>query len=917
MVSKITIKVINLRCEYLINPIGIDITNPRLSWELISDRRGDFQNAYRIIVSDSKDLIEKNEGNLWDTGKIESDIQNQIEYHGMPLKSRMECFWKVMVWDKDNNPSNWSEIAYWEIGLLNSDEWSAKWIGPPKKKIFLNKIRKFLRKRKEDPSPLLRKSFVIDHEIKKAVIYVSALGEYELFLNGKRVGDHFLAPEWTDYDYRVQYQTFIVTNLLERGENIISAILGDGWYIGNIGFITGSRIWGNDRRFLFQMEITFSNDEKRIINSDSSWKIYYDGPIRRSDHYLGEIYDSRKEIPNWNISGFNDSEWKNVVIDDSINVNLVAQMNEPIKIIKELSPTSISEPKPGIFIFDIGQNIAGFCKIIINESICEKDGIIKLRHGEMLKEDGSLYTKNLRFAKATDKFIYNGNGKKEYHPYFTYHGFQYVEVSGLKQGTKLDLNFLKAYVISSSIRKTGAFESSDPMLNKLWKNIFWTQIDNLISVPTDCPQRDERLGWMGDANIFCQTSIFNMDMAAFYTKWIKDIRDAQIEDGRYSDFSPNNFLKMGIKFTLNAPGWADCGVILPWLIFLNYGDKRVIEHHYNSAKRFIDHVYSKNPNLIWKHHTGQAYNDWLNGDTIKSKDYPSKGGKIPKKVFATAFFAYSTNILSKMAKLLGNEDDAIKYSNLSLKIKEIFKKQFVSESGKIEGDTQAGYAIALHFDLLPENLREKAVKNLIKSIEKYDNRISTGFHTTIMMMLELINWGYVELAYKLLQSERFPSWYYMIKNGATTMWERWDGYVKGRGFQSPMMNSFNHYSIGAIGEWIYRIILGINFDEKHPGYKHIIIRPIPYKTLTWAKGYYDSIYGRISVSWSFKNNKFNLELKIPCNTTATIYIPAKNKNSITENGKSIFDSDWIKFIEFKKNWALFEIKSGRYIFESS
>ncbi|MHA1268987.1 MAG: family 78 glycoside hydrolase catalytic domain [Candidatus Helarchaeota archaeon] len=912
------LKVNHLRCEYLINPLGIDVPDPRLSWVLESDKRGDFQSAYRIIVSSSKDLIDNNQGDLWDTGKIESNAQNQIVYNGKPLKSRMECFWKVMVWDMNNNPSTWSNIAYWSMGLLSPDDWNAKWIGNPKRKFFLRKLRRLFRKRKIDPSPLLRKKISIQNPISKAIVYVSALGEYELFINGVKVGDYIFSPEWTDYDKRVQYQTFDVSKFLQSGDNVIGAVLADGWYIGNIGFFVGSRVWGNDRRFLFQLEITYSNGESQVISSDDSWKIFNNGPIRRADHYLGEIYDSNLEVYGWGLPNFDDSNWDFVVVDDSINTNLVSQKNEPIRIVKELSPISISEPIPGIFIFDIGQNIAGWCKIFVNSSLCDKGSTITLRHGEILNLDGTLYTKNLRSAKAIDKFIYNGSDSIEFHPHFTYHGFQFVEVSGLKNGAKPDLNFLKACVISSDTTKTGDFQSSDPMLNKLWNNIFWTQVDNLISVPTDCPQRDERLGWMGDALIFAQTSIFNMDMASFYSKWIKDIRDAQTKSGRYSDFCPNPFIKLGLTFTLNAPGWADCGVILPWILYLNYGDKRIIEQHYTSAKKFIDLVYSKNPDFLWTKLVGIDYSDWLNGSTIKHPNYPKKRGKIPKKVFSTAFFYKSTLILSKMANLLGLYDDANYYQDLASHIKNVFNEHFVDDSAIITGNTQAGYSMALNFGLLPDHLLPKAIDNLIKSIEFYDFRISTGFHTTLLLMMELANHNHLQIAYQILQSKRFPSWYYMIDNGATTMWERWDGFVKGRKkpFQTTTMNSFNHYSIGSVGEWIYRVILGINLDEKNPGFKHFIINPRPGGSLTWAKGHYISIYGKILVDWKIQNDNFNLIVSIPCNTTSTIFIPCSEPNTITENGSPIKNSNLIRLIEFKNGVAILELQSGSYHFNT-
>lgn len=918
-----------LRCEYLVNPLGIDVLNPRLSWILESSERAQNQTAYRILVSSSKELLEKNQGDLWDTGKVKSNESIHIVYDGKSLKSQMYCFWKVMVWDKNDNTSDWSEPAHWSMGLLEFIDWKAKWVGPKPKKFYWLK-RKF--PKKFDPVSLLRRSFSVDDNIKRAMIYVTALGEYEIYLNGKRVGDHYLAPEWTDYDERVQYQTFNVTELLNKGENVVGALLADGWYAGHIGltFLYNHSVYGIDRRLRLQLIIELKDGTIQDIVTDADWKIFKDGPIRKADHFKGEEFDACKEQTGWDKPGFDDSDWPNVAVDDKITKKLTAQINEPIRLVKEVKPIAVTEPKPGIFIYNLGQNIAGWCKIRLGGSIFEPDAMVTLKHAEMLKEDGMLYRRNLKTARAMEKYTLCGSEKRELHPHFTYHGFQYVGVKGLKPGIKPDLDMVTGCAIASDTPVVGAFESSDPTLNQLWSNIIWTQRDNLISVPTDCPNRCERLGWMGDAQVFCQTSIYNMDMAAFYTKWVRDIREAQTKDGKYPDFVPNTRKKKIIVKNVLAPAWADCGVIIPWKMYLNYGDKTILEHHFKSMKKFIDHIHSKNSGLVWKRYgllpiklpfglpglSNLTYGDWLNGDTIKSKDYPKKGAAIPTHVFATAYFAHSTELLSKMAKVLGLSEDSAYYADLAKRIRERFNKDFVTEEGMIKGDTQAGYALALHFNLLPEELRPQAVKYLLRGIEKYDNRISTGFCSTLPMMLELTKRNHNDVAYQLLQSRRFPSWYYMIDQGATSMWERWDGYVKGRGFQSWFMNSFNHYSIGSIGEWIYRVILGINLDENQPGYKHIIIQPRPGGTLTWAKGHYNSIRGKIGVNWSLKDEKFNLEVTIPANTSATVYIPATDPNKITESGKPLTKSEEIELVGYENSTAQIEIKSGTYRFES-
>ncbi|MHA1313085.1 MAG: family 78 glycoside hydrolase catalytic domain [Candidatus Helarchaeota archaeon] len=909
----------HLTCEYLINPKGIDVLNPRLSWLLKSDTRGQKQTAYQILVASNESLLQDNQGDLWDTGKIESDETTNITYEGKSLKSKMFCFWKVRVWDENNETSAWSSHSFWNMGLINQDDWSARWIGETRKKTSLLKgiIPKFRKKN----SQLLRKTFNLEKEVNRALVHVTALGEYELYINGTKVGDHFLSPEWTDYRKRVQYQTHDVTNLLKKGENVIGAMLADGWYAGNLGpgIIPIHGFYGTSRHFLMQLSVEYKDGTNSDIVSDSSWKIWNDGPIQWADHFQGECFNARKEPDGWKEPGFDDHHWSQAIVDESIQVNLVAQMNQPIRIVEEIKPIEVSEPKKGVFIFNLGQNIAGFCKLKIDTSALNSKRVVRLRHGEMLKEDGSLYTKNLRFAKATDKFIINDEKTREYHPRFTYHGFQHVEVTGLKKDFRPDLDMITGCAIASDTPVVGAFECSDPSVNKLWRNIFWTQRDNLISVPTDCPQRNERMGWMGDAMAFCQTSIFNMDMAAFYTKWIKDIRDSQLPNGQYPDFVPFPSRSRHILSVLNfigAPAWSDCGVLVPWCMYLNYGDERVLQQHYESAKKFIEFVHSRNPNLIWRKSTGNNYGDWLNGNTIKSRDYPKKGGEIPKDVLSTAFFAHSTEVLSKMAKIVGQEDDSKKYAELAQQIKNAFVKEFVDETGKIKGDTQAGYALALHFDLLPEKIRFNAANRLIQALNKYDDRLSTGFCSTLPMMMELSKWGHVEKAYDLLLSRRFPSWFYMIDQGATTMWERWDGFVKGRGFQSWLMNSFCHYAIGSVGEWMYRVILGINPDEEQPSYKHVVIKPQPGGTITWAKGHYDSIRGRISVHWTKNEGKFHLKISIPPNVTASVHIPARNAESITESGTPINAVKDVKLLSHENDVAIIEIQSGRYKFIS-
>jgi len=903
-----------LRCEYLVNPLGIDETKPRLSW-IVEDRsraRGQRQIAYQILVASSDKKLKADVGDVWDTGRVESSQQNQIEYDGKPLSSRMRCYWKVRIWDKDNAVSAWTKPAFWSMGLLEAADWKAKWIGT-NPIVLTGDDRQDSIARLMTPSPLLRKTFLTKQRISRATLYVTALGLYEVELNGKRVGDHQLAPEWTDYRDRVQYQTYDVTALVSKGENVLSATLADGWYIGAIGsfgdlVLNRGRSYGSlDRKFLAQLEIETADGQLAQVFSDESWRVNPDGPVRSADIYLGETYDARKVPNGWEKPGFDDSRWEKATVYPSPSAALVAQMNEPVRITRQLRPLAIREPGRGTYIFHMGQNMVGWCAIKIDEP----DGReVTVRHGEMLADDGQLYTANLRAATATDKFISAGKGPEIFEPRFTYHGFRYVEIAGLSKRPTLDMVVGKE--VASSVAPTGSFECSNKDLNQLWQNIRWTQWDNLIGIPTDCPQRDERLGWMADAQVFSQAAIDNCDMAAFYTKWTQDIRDAQREDGAYPDVAP----VPSILPFYNAPGWADAGVIVPWRLYENYGDSRLLRKHYESAKRFIDFVHSKNPNLIWTEAVGNMYGDWLNGNTIVAEGYPKTGGQVPYCIFNTMNLAHSTQILSDMARVLGYAEDAATYSKLAADIRGALQKEFVDDDGFITDNTQAGYALALGYGLLPEALQKKALEHMLSCLADYDFRISTGFLSTIQLMQELVHWGYPDMAYDLIESHRFPSWLYQIDQGATTIWERWDGYVKGRGFQDPGMNSFNHYAIGSVGEWMYSNILGIQRKSGQAGYQHFVIRPQIGGTLTWSNGAYRSMWGDIVSAWKLHAGLLNLHVEVPANTSAIVYVPTRDRNTIKEGDVIAERSTGVKFVRMEREAAVYEVLSGTYDFAS-
>ena len=650
----------------------------------------------------------------------------------------------------------------------------------------------------------------------------------------------------------MQYQVFDVTRLLRTGRNTLVATLAPGWYAGRIGLLGDKNHYGQCLRFRARLYA----DETPVVHTDGHWEYADRLPIASADILDGEHHDARVK-----------PVWKPAIADSWPSSGpLVAQPNEPVRVTQELRPVSSNRRGRDQFIVDLGQNMVGSVRLRLRERRGQR---VQLRYAEVLNADGSLYRDNLRGALATDSYICRGGGTEVFEPRFTYHGFRYVEITGVTRAPEV-----VGRVFHSDAPATGTFECSSPLLNNIMAAIQWTQRGNLIGIPTDCPQRDERLGWMGDIQVFSQTAIFNMDMAAFFTKFCRDMRDGQTQDGRFPDFAP---IPHGAasRFAGN-PGWADAGVIVPWRCWVNYADRRLLAEQFDAMCRYIDWVDSLSPDHFWRDFhqlTPLTYGDWLNSDTFqKLADFPKGKGQCPKDVYATAFFAYSTGLLAKMARILGKKTH---HDRLARQIRAAFNRAFVARDGRIKGDTQAGYALALHFDLLPARLRPLAARHLLAAMQPFGGHLSTGIQSTVRAMLELTRWGYADIAYDLINKTTIPSWGYMVEHGGTTIWERWDGFVEGRGYQNPGMNSFNHYAIGAVGEWMYRVILGLNPDENAPGWKHFHVRPMPGGGLTWARGEYRSIRGPIRVAWELTAGRFTLDVTVPPNTTATVELPGQ------------------------------------------
>ncbi len=705
------------------------------------------------------------------------------------------------------------------------------------------------------PGRYLRKNFMAIKPIAKARLYATALGVYETCINGRRVGDDLLAPGWTDYSKRVMVQTYDVTGLIHPGPNALGAVLGDGWYAGRVGWM-GLAQYGTKPAFDAQIEITYTDGTTDVTATDGSWKAG-PGEIIGSDEQWGEIVDARKAVNDWDQPSFDDSIWTNAVVEEH-TVALDPELGPPVRELMELPPRKISR-WGNSWIVDFGQNLVGHVRLTARGPTGDT---ITVRHGETINPDGSLYTENLRTALATDKFTLDGAGLETFEPQFTFHGFRYVEITGYPG--KLKADNLRAIVVGSDTPATGTFESSDPELNRLYQNIVWSQRGNFLSVPTDCPQRDERLGWMGDAQVFAPTAACNADVAAFFTKWMVDVDDGQRTNGDFADVSPRVSRPQPAM-----PVWGDAGVIIPWAMYRAYDDKSFLADNYPFMARWVDFNVRRSHDFI------------LNGG-VGDHLAPVR---TPTEVVDTAYFANSAHLAAGAAALLGKTNDAAKYDKLFQDITEAFDHDFVSTNGVVEGDTQTGYILALEFGLLPKNLRVAAARRLAEDVEE-QGHLTTGFVGTGLICPALAEIGRPDLVWDLLLTNTYPSWLFSVKNGATTIWERWDGWTPEEGFQDSSMNSFNHYSLGSVGAWLYSGAGGIQPDDSSPGYKHFLLSPQFTSRLTRVKATVDSPYGVIASGWRIENQLIVYDITIPPNSSATLILPCPPQE-VRQSGRPV------------------------------
>jgi alpha-L-rhamnosidase len=712
------------------------------------------------------------------------------------------------------------------------------------------------------PGRYLRKTFALKGPIAKARLYSTALGVYEASVNGRSTSDSLLAPGWTDYTRRVMVQTADVTPLLNPGQNTIAAIIADGWYAGRLGWM-GLAQYGTRPVFGAQLHITYADGSTDFIATDNSWKTG-PGEIIGSDQQWGELVDARKAILAWNMPSFNDSTWADAVVEQH-TISLDPQLGPPVRKLLELAPQKISRLGDA-WIVDFGQNMVGHVRLAARGPA---GTTVTLRHGETLNPDGSLYTANLRPAKATDTFILKGDSSTEtFEPKFTFHGFRYVEITGLPG--PLNADDLRGIVVGSDTPQTGTCDCSNPDVNRLFQNILWSQRGNFLSVPTDCPQRDERMGWMGDAQVFAPTAAYNADVAAFFAKWLVDVDDGQGPNGDFCDVSPRiNRPQPG------WPAWADAGVICPWIMYSTYGDKEFLAAHYQAMVRWVEYCRRNSADFL---RPAMGVGDHLN-----------PGSRTPLDVVATAYFAHSADLVAKSAAILGKSEDAAVYDKLFHGIAAAFNRAYVAPDGAIKGDTQTAYILALQFDLLPENLRPAAARRLAQDVEKRGH-LTTGFIGVGYICPTLSQVNRSDLAWQLLLTESYPSWIFPVKNGATTIWERWDGWTPDSGFQDPAMNSFNHYSLGSVGAWLYSGAAGIQPDESHPGYKHFFLKPQFTPRLSFFKAAFDSPYGLITSYWHAEKDQLLYDVTIPPNSSAQLILPVPPQN-LLESGKPVSAKD--------------------------
>lgn len=877
-----------LRCEYRVDPLAVESAHPRLSWEMHDARRGAKQTAYQVLVASSPDKLAADQGDLWDSGKVVSDQSIHVAYAGKPLESRMQCYWKVRVWDQDGRPSPWSNPARWTMGLLKLEDWKAQWI------LGATKLDASL------PLPIFRQTFDVTKPVRRAEVYACGLGFHEVRLNGKKLGDNVLEPGWTNYRESCRYSTYDVTQQVVQGRNAIGVMLGNGMYNvlgGRYTKFTGSF---GPPMFVLQLHIDYADGTSSVVNSDPSWKVA-EGPVRFSCIYGGEDYDARKEMTGWDEPSFNDSAWTAAKGIINPGAKLVAESAPPIKVMEEFKPVKVTQPKPGVFVYDLGQNHSGFPQLTVQGPA---GATVKMIPGELLEADGQVRQKHsgtpMWFA-----YTLKGNGREVWHPRFSYYGYRYVQVEGAAPADTPDvpaelpriLDF-RGLFVHCSAATVGQFTCSNPKINRVHQIINAAIQSNLQSVSTDCPHR-EKMGWLEQSHLMAGGLMFNYDVPAFYAKICDDMQQAQTADGLIPDIAPEYTVFPGAF--RDSPEFGSAYVIDPWRVYQMYGDTAVLAKHYDSMKRYVAYLGSKAKGHIVSH----GLSDWAD----YGPNPPGESQLSPRGLTATAIYYQDITLLEKMARLLGKTDDAEQFAKLAGEVRTAFNaKFFLADKNQYERNSQTANAMPLMLGLVEENRRPAVLDNLVKVLRDNGNRVNAGDIGFMYLMRALSDGGRGDVLYDVVCQEDGPGYMYQLKKGATTMTETWDCYPDW---------SQNHCMLGHVEEWFYRGLGGICLDPADPGFKHFTIAPQVVGELTSATASHRSMYGTIVSDWRREGDSLTLNVTVPANTTATICVPTKDAATVVESGKPAVQAEGVKFLRMDGRSAVYEVGSGVYRFTST
>jgi alpha-L-rhamnosidase len=882
----------NISCEHLRDPQGIDAAAPRLSWILSSAERGQSQTAYQVLVATTPQELAKDNGDIWNSGKVMSDRSVLVAYAGAPLRSGSAYYWKVRVWDRDGNQSAWSRTGTWSMGLLSQQDWQGPWIGLDGG-VDTSDNRRL-------PARWLRKDFSVKPGIARAVVFVAGLGSSELYCNGTKVSDDVLSPALSDYTKRVYYVTRDVTAMLKAGENTLGVVLGNGRFFAPRLKAPVETITYGYPKLRLQLQIEYADGSVATIVSDGTWKLSADGPIRANNEYDGEEYDARMEFPGWASPGYNDVQWRPAEIVAAPPGPLRAQMIDPIRVTQTLTPVSVREIAPGKFIYDMGQNLVGWCRLFVRGP---RGTAVTLRHAETLTPEGTLFTANLRSAKAADTYTLRGDGNEVYEPRFTYHGFRYVEVTGYP-GTP-DLATLQGRVVHDDVASAGSFLTSDPVINRIYSNIVWGVRGNYRSMPTDCPQRDERQGWLGDRSSESYGAAYIFDIAAFYAKWVQDMEDAQRENGSVSDVCPAYW-----AFYSDNATWPGSTVMIPHALFTQYADTGLIRRHYGSMVRWMDHMATYMKGDIMPKDT---YGDWCvppeDPKLIHSQD-PMR--KTPGELLGTAFFYHELNLMTRFAGIVGKPEDAQRFAKLAARLKKGFHAEFFDKKkGYYANGSQTACVIPLAFGLVPEEHRKSVFARLVAKIEnETKGHVGTGLVGAQWQNRVLTENGRPDLVHGFVSTTSYPSWGYMASKGATTIWELWNGDTA-----DPGMNSGNHVMlVGDLVIWLYENLAGLASDPACPGFKHIIMKPTPVGDLTRVQASHRTPYGEASSAWSRMNGVFTWDVTVPVNTTATLMIPRANGAQVYEGMLPLSAVSDVRVLREEHGAVVCTVGAGTYSF---